>query len=93
MIISKYLKNKKIKKSLYTKFLSDFQNVGTKKFVRSSISNSMKKTKKKQKKKVKNYGNIKIWVFLGFLAKIGFFDLFFLFFFISSKTKLLILKL
>ena len=68
MIISKYLKNNKIKKSLYTKFLSDFQNVGTKKFVRSSISHTIKKEEKK-KKTVKNYGNIKIWVFLGFFGQ------------------------
>ena len=43
------LKNKKNKKSLHPKFLSDFQNVGIKIFVKSSsITSEKKKLRKKQ---------------------------------------------
>ena len=58
------LKNKKEKESLYPKFLTDFQNVGTKIFVKSSSITSEKKIAKKKKTNwVKIFRNVKIWGF------------------------------
>ena len=64
------LQKKKKKKSLHPKFLSDFQNVGTKIFVKSSsITSEKKKLRKKKTNSVKIFRNVKIWGFWGFFGQ------------------------
>ena len=80
------LKNKKEKESLYPKFLTDFQNVGTKIFRKSNSMITKKKSCEKNKTNwVKIFRNVKIFFF--FFGQIfgqnlefwTFFEVFFIF--------------